>query len=234
MRTLLVCLAISCSLITHAKEWRNLRVYKKQTNNHVLSPTDWLKKDRTNNTLIWQQANIYNLQHGLHQEYSNVIERRDFYKWLIVNLDSKGHEVIWPKMAHYISSKLRLTKAFPYTIFIRKNIKNYANEGSETVFRKGFSLLKELYFSKSILKGKQAEAWDKAILYEEQYYWIEQIYQEMDNKSINTIERMAKGKGFYSFNVPKSIRFKGDISSIQARYDYAIGTLRPYCKKRYN
>ena len=142
--------------------------------------------------------------------------------------------MLWPKMAHFISKKLRLIKAFPFNFFTKKPIKNYTYKGSENVFNSAFSDLKMLYFSKTIIKGKAALQWDKEILYKEQYLWIDAIYQTMDAKSLKTIARMAKGKGFYGLMVAKSIRFQGDISKPEERYNYALKTLRDYCKNTYH
>ena len=45
---------------------------------------------------------------------------------------------------------------------------------------------------------------------------------------------MAKGKGFYGLMVAKEIRFQGDISNSNERYEYALESLRKYCRERYN
>ena len=71
------------------------------------------------------------------------------------------------------------------------------------------------------------------MLYKEQYQWLQGIYQSIDLKSLKTIERMAKGKGIYSLMVVKALRFRGDISIAEARYDYAMQILLEYCKKTY-
>jgi len=220
-------------LTSIASEWPCLKVYQQETGQSVLSEKDWLTSDRRKNTHVWQQANTFNLENQLASEYSTIKQRRDFYQWYYMAISDKGHEVVWPKMAHYISTKLRLTKAFPFTIFTNKSIKSYANQGSETVFMQVFSSLKTLYHSESILKSEAALAWDETILYKEQWDWIQPIYNDIDENTLKTIEKMAKGNGFYSLMVPKAIRFEGDISNQNSRYQYALNQLRMYCKKRY-
>ncbi len=216
-----------------ASEWSCLKAFNQETGQQTLSPKDWLKSDRCKNTQVWQQANRYNLENQLPLEYTTISQRRDFYEWYYTSISDKGHEVVWPKMAHYISTKLRLTKAFPFNIFIKKDIKNYAFQGSEVVFNQAFTSLKILYNSQEILKAEAGLDWDKSILYQEQTNWIQDIYKDIDDDALKTIEKMAKGKGFYSLMVPKAIRFEGDISNQETRYQYALEDLRIYCKKRY-
>ncbi|NJX15727.1 hypothetical protein [Tamlana crocina] len=105
--------------------------------------------------------------------------------------------------------------------------------GNTTVFNNAFAELNTLYFSKKILKGKEADTWDSAILKLEQFKWIEPIYKTMDSKSLKTLRRVAKGKCFYKIMVPKPIRYKGELVNAQNRFDYAIKTLKLYCENRY-
>ncbi|MCF7560269.1 Insecticidal toxin complex protein [Sabulilitoribacter multivorans] len=222
--------------ITHslfAKEWQNLKSYQKATQNENLLPSDWLKTDRTKNTVIWQQANIYNLKNNLFDEYNNVVQRRDFYQWLYTSLETKGHEVVWVKMAHFISKKLHLIEVFPYSLLLRKRIKEYAKLGSEVVFKNAFIELQQLYVSDTILKREEAIEWDKNVLKKEQYIWIDSIYKTIDTKSLKTLEHIAKRKFLYGLVVPKAIEFKGELSNPETRYNYALEVLKPYCENRY-
>ena len=56
----------------------------------------------------------------------------------------------------------------------------------------------------------------------------------MDEKSLKKIKRIAKGAFLYALVVPKAIRFKGNLSKAEARYNYAFNRLRVYCKNRYD
>ena len=230
MRTLFICLAFCLSFSTLAKEWKSKRVYQNETNQTELLPSDWLKSDRLHNTDIWQNANSYNLIHNQPLEYLNIKQRRDFYKWLNNNLQQKGHEVLWVAMASYISHKLRLVRAFPYSVFTNETLKMYTELGSETVFNESFTLLKDIFLLKETLQKGEALQWDKKILYEEQYQWLANIYTQMDSRTIRKIDRMAKGKFLFGLVVPKRVRFTGDISVTEDRYNYAINVLRNYCE----
>ncbi|WP_418509536.1 Insecticidal toxin complex protein [Corallibacter sp.] len=226
----LVCFVLFASCFSvSAKEWNSLRSYQKETGLTTLQPSDWLKHDRKKNTLTWQKANLFNLQNNRPHEYATIKQRRDFYEWLYKDLEEKGFEVMWPKMAYYISNKLRLTKAFPFSVFTTKDVKLYAYKGSVTVFDEAFTYLNQLYYG-NVLRDKEALHWDKNMLYQEQYYWLQDIYNDVGDKTLKTISRMAKGKGFYRLVVPKAIRFHGDISNQDERYKYALSTLRIYCK----
>lgn len=216
-----------------AKEWKSLKHFQKETQKKALSSSDWLKKDRLKNTLTWQNANHYNLNNTLSKEYINIVQRRDFYFWLYTELEKKGHDILWVKMAHFISKKMYLLEVFPYSIFSKKNIKGYANQGSETVFNNVFSALKALYINPDILTGNEALDWDISILRQEQFIWIDSIYKTIDTKSLKTLERIAKGKFLYGLVVPKPVRFNGKLLDAQSRYDYALEVLKPYCKNRY-
>ena len=234
MNRLLFILMFVLSFSAFPKEWQSITEFQKETNLHELPAKDWLRSDRKQSTLVWSLANHYNLSHNLTHEYETIAQRRDFYKWYYEAIALKGHEVMWPKMAHFISKKLRLIKAFPYNLFTKKEVKDYAYLGSESVFNLAFPDLKALYFSNTIFKGEAALQWDEEVLYKEQYLWINHIYETIDTKSLKTIERMAKGKGFYALMVAKAIRFEGDISKPEERFNYALGALRDYCERTYN
>jgi len=230
MKSLVFFLMLVCFNNSYCKEWKNLKQYQKTTQKKHLSPSDWLKLDRKQNTLVWQNANRFNLQANKPEEYLTIIQRRDFYYWLHITLKSKGHEVLWPAMGYFISKRIRLVKTFPYSIFTSKKIKVYSKSGSKMVFNNAFKILSNLYESPTILKGNDALAWDKDLLYKEQYIWLDTIYLTIDSKTLKTINRIAKGKFLYGLVLPKQIRFKGDISKPKARYDYGLHVLRNYKK----
>lgn len=233
MRFIIFFLIILFNQSIAAKEWQSIKCYQKIAQSNVLLPSDWLKSDRTSNTVVWQKANHYNLKNNLHQEYINIVQRRDFYKWLSFEIHKKGHEVVWINMAHFISKKMHLMEVFPYSMFSKKEIKSYGKNGSEIVFKKAFNALKTLFYSETILKTQKALAWDKKVLHKEQFLWIDSIYKTMDSKNLKILERIAKRKFLYTLVVPKVIEFKGNLSKAEARYNYAVEILRPYCKKVY-
>ncbi|MFC4721047.1 Insecticidal toxin complex protein [Geojedonia litorea] len=232
MKSLLLFFAMLVAIPSYGREWNSLRSYQKETNQQQLSPSDWLASDRRQNTLIWNNANKFNLLNNKPKEYLSIKQRRDFYLWLHNELEKKGHDVVWPYMAYFISHKLRLVNNVPYRWFSSKAIKRYTDMGSEEVFNSAFIKLQEIYNSENLLRKNEAYSWDEKMLHDEQFIWVERVYEIMDDKSLKQIGRMAKGHFLYSIVVPKPIRFQGDISNAQERYSYALHTLRTYCKNQ--
>lgn len=217
-----------------AKEWKNLKSYQEFSNQKNLPPSDWLRYDRINNTLIWQQANLYNLSNNRPQEYANIVQRRDFYNWIDSEIKAKGNQVLWFRMAYFISSRLHKMETFPLCIFINKNILDYAYNCSESVFNHAFMEIKKLYESESVLIENDALQWDKDLLYKEQYVWVNDVINRIDAKHIKKIENILQGKFLYSLLVPKEIRYHDRLSNNTQRYEYALQTLRPYCENFLN
>jgi len=223
---------ISTSL--YSKEWKNFKVFQKETHLKILSPADWLKSDRINCTIVWQQANKSNLENNRPKEYNNLAQRRDFYNWLYLEAIRQGHEVVWFKMVHYISKKLQVMETFPYTIFANKKLMEYAYRCSEIIFNNAFYEINHLFKLEQPLKENEALQWDKEILHKEQYIWADSIINTIDLKTEQKIERILQGKFLYSLLVPKEIRFTGNLSNKEDRYNYALNKLRSYCKTNYN
>lgn len=222
----------SCSL--HAKEWKTLKIYQQKTHQETLSSSDWLTSDRKNTTMVWQLANKSNLENNLPNQYENIVQRRDFYNWLYKEVDRQGHEVVWFKMVHFISKKLRVMETFPNTIFVNKKLMGYANSCSEIIFKNAFNEINKLLKSSQPLITNQALQWDKEILYKEQYIWVDSIINSIDAKSERKIENILSGKFLYRFLVPKEIRFSDHLSNKADRYNYAVKKLRAYCEENYN
>ncbi|MDO5970446.1 Insecticidal toxin complex protein [Flavivirga aquimarina] len=233
IRQIVFALLITLNSRLSAKEWKSLKAYQKETQKEHLAPSDWLRLDRIQNTISWQNANKYNLINNLPQEYLRIVERRDFYKWLFETYNKQEHEVMWVKMAHFISRKLRLMESFPYSIFANRQVLQYAKAGSKTVFNNVFIELQNIFNSDIILKDEEATKWDEKILYKEQYIWLESVYKTIDERSLKKMERIAKGVLLYGLVVPKAIRFKNKLSNSENRYNYAVEVLRPYCINGY-
>lgn len=233
MRIFFLFLFVS-NLSLYAKEWGSIRIFHKVTHKENLSSSDWLKSDRIHNTSIWQQANAFNLENNLSQEYKSIVERRDFYEWLYIESEKIGHEVLWFKMVHFISNKLHKAENFPLNIFVDKKIMQYANSCSEIIFNNAFNEVKSLFKLELPLTEKQALEWDKDMFYKEQYVWVDGVINTIDAKSVQKIERVLQGEFLYSLLVPKEIRFDGNLTNREERYNYALNKLRLYCQKVYN
>lgn len=233
MRYLVTLILFFFCVDSSAAEWKNFKAYQQKNGRNTLLPKDWLKKDRLKNTVTWQQANSFNLKNNSFLEYQTIKQRRDFYKWYALYIEKKGHKVVWPRMAHFISAKLNLATHYPYKMFLKNDVIDAAKIGSEKVFNSAFLSMYNLYSNTTVLNEKESLAWDEAILYKEQHIWVKEVYDTLNEKTLKRLAHIAKGKFVYAVVVPKKLRFKGCLASAQERYTYAMQTLRKHCENSY-
>ena len=77
MKNFLLFAILCMSFCCNAKEWKSIKEYQKATNSITLEATDWLKSDRKKNTIVWQNANIYNITYDLSSQYVIIQQCRD-------------------------------------------------------------------------------------------------------------------------------------------------------------
>lgn len=228
-RILLIILFINTNL-TFSQEWKNLKSYQNETNDLTLANGCWLKKDRKNKTSVWTQANTYNLniKNG-NEKYQTISEIRDFYLWFDKARIKQGHEIKWIGIAAIAATELsKLDNFFIREFIIRnKEIVKFGRQGSKKVFDYAFPKLKKLYFSTELLKGKDAKNWDRVHGKKEQCKILDSLYEELSEKVFNKLERMAKGNGIFSFGVPESLRFEGNLHNCEARIQHGISKILP-------
>jgi hypothetical protein len=218
-----------------SQEYKSLKKYKKETGSKELQEGCWLTKDRKKETLVWKEANRCNLQSTIgSNKYRSISQIRDFYRWYDQERKLKGHEVEWMGYAALASSQFaKLENTFLRVVVVNnKEVVKFVEQGSYTVFEFAFPLLKEVYFSDKKLRGVEAFEWDIRYGEIEQCQIIEPLYQELSEKALKKINRMAQGKGIYSFGVPKKIRFKGEIGNCEDRVHYIITKIKPYYRER--
>lgn len=237
MKTTILLVLILLLHITsvHSQEWKNLRAYKKETGFSSLQNGCWLKKDRKKNTSIWQEANYYNLTvSNANKKYKSIRQIRDFYSFFNEVRMDKGHDVKWLGIASVAANQLaKMENCFLRMFVVRnKELVLFAHNGSEKVFAFSFRKLQEVYLSKKILKGEIAIKWDEKYGTIEQCEILEPLYNQLSNKAIWKLERMAKGKGIFRFGVPKKLRFEGNILNCKDRYEHGKNKLIPYCDNK--
>jgi hypothetical protein len=232
-RIVLIVLIIINVINLSAQEWKNLRTYKKSTGKEVLSNGNWLKKDRKRNTEIWQKANEYHLSNLNPAAYTNIEQRRDFYKWFDEWRLEKGHEIEWVGVAAIVAGQFANTENWFVQKFVIRNqaIIDFAATGNQTILNDVFPELQQVYFSDSLLIKEAAEIWDSTYGYREQCVIIQPFYEKQDKKAVDKLRKMAKGKGIFFFVVPKSIRFKGDITNCEDRFKHGNIVLPKYYEK---
>ena len=218
-----------------SQEWKNLKDYKNTTGQNVLQDGNWLKKDRNRNTETWKQANKYNLSIAYgNLKYKTISQIRDFYSWFDAERKKQGHEINTVGVAAVVAGQFsNFDNFFIRTFIIRnKEIIWFGNEGSKKVLAFIFPSLKEVYFSKYILKGQEAKSWDIKNGKIEQCQILDPIYNQLSPKDIRKLERMAKGKGIYNLGVKNELKFEGDIRDCKSRYEHAFSKLYPYYLKK--
>ena len=229
-------LAISLFLLLITKpvfsqEWKNLKDYQNETYHDLLEDGCWLKKDRRRNTAVWQQANQFNLtaEKG-HLKYKTISQIRDFYLWFDDERKQLGQEINAVGVAAIVAGQLSKFDNFFIRMFIVRNkeVIWFGNEGAKRVFTFAFPLLRDIYFSKRILKGQEAINWDMKNGKIEQCQILEPIYNQLTPLAIHKLESMAKGKGIYCLGVPKNLRFENSIMDCNARYEHALTKVYQY------
>jgi hypothetical protein len=223
------------SIGCYAQEWKNIRAYKKETGREDLAEGHWLKKDRKRNTLVWKAANAFNISNEeANLKYKSIHQIRDFYIWFDEVRKEKKHEINWVGIAAIAAGNLaKLDNSF-VKIFVTndKEIQAFAEQGSREVFDFAIPELKKIYFLEQPKVGQEAQKWDYKYGRIEQCDILSTIYNNLSDKAIKKLQKMAEGKGIYSLVIPKELKFKGDLKNCETRYDYSINTLVEYYKNQ--
>ena len=91
-----------------------------------------------------------------------------------------------------------------------------------------FPLLQEVYSSDNILKGDKATRWDVKYMETEQCHIIETLYEQLSQKAIKKLHRIAKGRGIYNLGVKNELKFEGDINNCKSRTKHAFSKVQTY------
>lgn len=221
---------------SYAQEWGNKRLYQKETGNTFMQSGCWLKKDRKRKTETWKNANTYNLsiKNG-NEKYKSISQIRDFYVWFDETRKKKGHDIKWIGIASIVADQLsKLESGFISVVIVRdKGVVKFGKESSEKVFDFAFLEMNKVYFSDTLLKGKDAEIWDIKFGKKEQCEVLEPIYQSMSRKSLHKLERIAKGKGIFFLGINKSLRYEGSINDCSLRFEHGMKKLIPFYSLRF-
>lgn len=231
-----VIIILSC-FVGYSQEWKSLRAYKKETGFNTLQNGCWLKKDRKRNTIRWQDANEYNLcvPKG-YLKYHCITQIRDFYTFFNDYRMKKGHDIKWFGIASVAANQLANFENSFIRIFIIRNkeLNRFAQTGSQKVFAFAFPQLQEIYKSTTAITNTEALNWDQKYGTIEQCEILQPLYNELSEKSIRKLERMAKGKWIFALGVRKKLRFKGNIQNCADRYEHGKNKLIPFCDNNHH
>ena len=223
------------------KEYKNAKQFERQNKGKTWEKGrgqgDWLKSDRTENTDLWKNANVFNLkQEKGFEEYTSISQRTDFYQWFQTTTEQQGSNTKWAGAATIVARQMAQVED-PLTAWVvGKDVVNFANAGNKAIFNDVFGDLRGLYnkgASGSPLKGEAAKLWDANILYKEQFVIVQPIYQKQNAATIMELSKMAKGEGIYGLGYlfQEELKFEGNILNPQDRYNHGMNKVVPYYNK---
>lgn len=217
--------------LAFAQEQRNLKSYSKETGNAFLKDGCWLKIDRKRQNEVWKKANLFNLsiENG-NTKYKTISQIRDFYVWFDLEREKLGNEIKWIGIAAIAAGQLsKLDYGFIRLFIVRnKEVVKFANEGSKKVLEFACPLLRKVYFSNEIIKGKDAENWDLEYGLMEQCIILDPLYKKLSHRALCKLDRMAGGKGLFKLGIPKELKYVGRIEDCQARFEHGMNTMLPF------
>lgn len=182
----------------------------------------WLKIDRKHHNYIWNTANQVNfLKADGFNQYQDIAERSDFYKWLQHRTDSLGFETKWAGIAAITTTKLSklLTTIPELTGNSNKEIQAFVRYGNQLIFDDIWSELQKLCIG-SCLKGIEAEKWDGQLLLREQQL-IDPSYQKLSRKSLYALENSLRKENLLSKFI-SGLEFDGSLLSIRDRWIFGM------------
>ena len=146
-----------------------------------LDKGDWLISDRTGNTDRWKEACEYNLVNTRSDHYTQVAERRDFYKWFYDATAAKGYHTRWALAAYIVASgmaEMVETDWVESVSPITNEMQGLARIGNQIIFDDVLPKLRKLWLNPP-LKGQAAIDADAAILADEQQL-VQAMYSSLD------------------------------------------------------
>ena len=218
------------------KEYENADAYAKANKGKTWDKNkgkgDWLAADRSDNTDVWKNANTFNLQQKKgYEEYINISQRTDFYKWFDNTRKEQGHEIEWVAAASVVAAQMAQTETWQGA-FVSDDVKKFAQAGNEAIFNDVFDNLRDVSNSTTPIVGDAARKWDIKTLYHEQYEVVQPIYKIQTKETIQTLSNMAKGNFPYNFGVPEKVRFKGDVTNPKDRYIHGMTKVLDYYRSQ--
>lgn len=231
MKGLLLVFSLLIVNIHYASEWKNIKQFRAKTNLDTLAKSDWLKKDRKHNTQTWINANHYNINiSNGYTQYTSFAQKKDLYKWLDIEMRSRGHDVYWPGIAFIVTKRLcYLDSRFIQRIIIHdKKFMFFIQECNNLILQHIYPNLTALYNCDTPHTDTTARNWDSIVIHKEQCTVLDTVYAKQPKPILKKLNRMAQGKGIYWIAMPKKLRLRKDISNCTNRCNYGLNTIRKY------
>ena len=214
------------------KEYTNEEAYYAENPNGPLDGSDghWLVSDRLNETGVWHNANLVNLQKTYgYNEYTTITQRTAFYGWFTEQITQRGYETNWPGAAYIVAGQMSHLDNWLVAYLVGDDVVKFGNEGNKAIFNDVFGKLSKLY-NGPVLKGQVALKWDNDVLYNEQFIVVQPIYERQSTSTISILTKMAKGQGIYGFGVTGPLRFDGDILNPKDRFSHGATKVTNFFK----
>lgn len=210
----------------------SLGAFKIRTCLQSNNPEDWTYDDRMNNTVRWQNANLYNLENQRHWEYQTIEQRAAFYGWFDSYTARLGFETRWAKAASkvagsisFLSDEYEGYEAGALLGYSSADASQFAKTGNRVIFENVFPKLKNL-IKGTVLKGRDAKRWDGFTLAQEQSL-IQPLYE--NTKAFGLVSAASK-QGLAGMSiiapilVPGMAPFpaSGNLMNVKERWAYGM------------
>jgi len=187
-------------------------------------PGDWTFFDRATKSSTWRNANSYNLKNHAAGEYTTLAQRQDFYGWANDELNSKGHDVRWPGLAHEaVKAADYLDNATIVGGRDMKDLENFITSANEMIFSDVLPKLDDLMNGEP-LKGAAARSWDLKALSEEQNL-VQPLYDKYKgSNAFDIYEFGAKMGGGPLVDMP-AFPENGCLACAEDRWRFGAGAM---------
>ena len=204
----------------------------------TLGKGDWRKSDRLNNSQTWKNANKYNTENNVKNQYAPYSQVADYYKWVQSEATVRGHQVRWMSGAIGLVDDLAMLEysAFSYAVNDEtEGLLKKLNVGIQNGTLPYFNDLLYGKYSKTPLTGAAAQAWDTALVNYEQGKVAPRIYASASPTALKYMNQMAhsagSGNGWHSFigggSTPNFSTFGATVTDTQTRIDIPLLMLYP-------
>lgn len=142
----------------------------------------------------------------------------------------QGHEFQGFGIAAVAAGQLsKLDNGFIRNFIVRnEEVTQFVNKGSNAVFEFAFPLMQKIYYSKTLILKEQAKIWIDSYGLKEQCEILDPLYKALSYKAIKRLSKMAKGQGIFKLGVPGRLRFEGDITNCESRFEHAKTKILPH------
>ncbi len=156
------------------------------------NPKNWNKSDRVNRTQRWKDACLHNLLHLKSGEYTQIEQRRDFYRWFYESTAAKGYETRWALAAYIVAGGMGEMASVNWTEGaspITNELQGLARIGNQVIFDNVLPKLRALWRGGPV-KGQAAIDSDAKILAEEQHL-IAAMYAGLSKDTMERFQKIA-------------------------------------------